>query len=50
MFRKLVKKYNLKKIGLEKLYIYIEDFIKVLRINLIITKKRYSYGRHKILL
>ena len=50
MLRKLAKKYGLKKTGLEKPYIYIEDLIEVLRTNLITTKKRYSYRRHRILL
>ena len=30
MLRKLAKKYSLKKMGLEKFYIYIEDLIEVL--------------------
>ena len=50
MLKKLIKKYSLKKTGLEKPYIYIEDLIKMLRINLIITKKRYSYRHYRILL
>ena len=50
MLRKLAKKYSLKKTGLEKPYIYIEDLIEVLRTNLITTKKRYFYRRHRILL
>ena len=50
MLRKLAKKHSLKKIGPEKPYIYIEDLIEVLRTNLIMTKKRYSYKRHRILL
>jgi len=50
VLRKLAKKYSLKKIGPEKPCIYIEDLIEVLWTNLIMTKKRYSYGRYRILL
>jgi len=50
VLKKLAKKYGLKKTGPEKLYIYIEDFTKMLWINLIITEKMYSHRRYRILL
>ena len=50
MLKKLAKKYGLKKTGLKKPYIYIEDLIEVLRINLMMIEKRYSYRCYRILL
>ena len=50
MLRKLAKKHSLKKMGLEKPCMYVEDLIEVLRTNLMTTEKRYSHGRYRILL
>lgn len=50
MLKKLAKKHSLKKTGPEKPCIYVEDLTEVLQTNLIITKKRYSHRRHRILL
>lgn len=48
ILQKLLKKRSLSRQKCEKGVIYVKDLAVIIQTNLIITKKKYTYGRYRI--